>query len=117
MKIKLMLVTEILLLMSAVALPAQNTLPAANNEACWQSLSSLHACQLAQQQREMDYAQRCTSYPEYQCLPATEQNTKNPETADTGRKAGKKDATSASQQATSPANGFVAVSAGSSAAN
>jgi hypothetical protein len=115
MKIKLMLVTGILLLMSAVALPAQNMLPDANNDACWQSLSSLHACELAQQQREMDYAQRCTSYPEYQCQPATEQS-KNLEAAGAARKAGRKHA-KAAQETPSPANGYVAVSAGSSAAN
>ena len=116
MKMKLMLVTGILLLLSAAVLPAQSTLPDANNDSCWQSLSSLHACQLAQQQRETDYAQRCTSYPEYQCLPVSDESARNPETAGKGRKSGSKH-TSAAQHATSPANGFVAVSAGSSAAN
>ena len=115
MKIKLMLVTGILLLMSAVALPAQNMLPDANNDACWQSLSSLHACELAQQQREMDYAQRCTSYPEYQCLPATEQS-KNLEAAGALAKLDASTSKLRSRQP-SPANGYVAVSAGSSAAN
>lgn len=116
MKIKTLVITGILLLMSAVALPAQNTLPDANNDSCWQSLSSLRACQLAEQQREADYAQRCTSYPEYQCIPATEQHTKNPETDAMARKAGSKH-TNAARRATSPTNGYVAVSAGSSVTN
>jgi hypothetical protein len=116
MKIRMLVVTGILLLMSSAALPAQNTLSGANDDACWQSLSALHACQLAQQEREMDYAQRCTSYPEYQCLPAGEQNAKHAEAAGIARKAksGRADAT---QNPASAQNGFVAISAGSHGAN
>ena len=69
MKITMLVITGIFLLMSAATLSAQNALPNPNNDACWQSLSSLRACQLAQYEHEIDYAQRCTSYPEYQCLP------------------------------------------------
>ena len=110
MKSKVLMISAILLLMSAVA-SAQNTLTDTNNDACWQSLSSLRGCQIAQQEREMDYAQRCTSYPEYQCLPATNQDDKNPERA---RKT-KKSKTNATQEPASPSNGPVAVSAGSNA--
>ncbi len=116
MKITMLVITGILLLMSAATLSAQNALPNPNNSACWQSLSSLRACQLAQYEHEIDYAQRCTSYPEYQCLPATEQKNRNPETAATVRKAGRSQS-KAGQKATSPTDGFVAVSAGSNGAN
>jgi hypothetical protein len=35
-------------------------------------LSSLRACELQAYDRAVDYAQRCTSYPEYQCAPVDE---------------------------------------------
>lgn len=60
-------------LLAASSLLAQNSLPDANDSACWQSLSALHQCAQAQQDRAMYQAQRCTSYPEYQCEPSSEQ--------------------------------------------
>ena len=79
MKTQVFIATAVLFLLSTPFLSAQNALPDPHNDACWQSLSSLRACQLAEYNREADYAQRCTSYPEYQCLPADEGNVKNPE--------------------------------------
>ena len=76
----------IFFLLCAPFVSAQNTQPSPNNDACWQSLSALRACQLAEYNREMDYAARCTSYPEYQCLPADTGAVTNPETAATGSK-------------------------------
>ncbi|HMD15631.1 MAG TPA: hypothetical protein VKH18_03110 [Terriglobales bacterium] len=46
---------------------AQNVLPDAQNQACWQDLNSLRQCVATQQQQLADEAARCTSYPEYQC--------------------------------------------------
>ena len=46
---------------------AQNVLPDAQNQSCWQDLNSLRQCIAAQQQQLADQAARCTSYPEYQC--------------------------------------------------
>jgi hypothetical protein len=46
---------------------AQNMLPDAQNQACWQDLNSLRQCVATQQQQLADQAARCTSYPEYQC--------------------------------------------------
>jgi hypothetical protein len=46
---------------------AQNVLPDAQNQACWQDLNSLRQCVATQQQQLADQAARCTSYPEYQC--------------------------------------------------
>jgi hypothetical protein len=80
MKAQVFFTTAILFLLLTPFLSAQNTLPDPHNDACWQSLASLRACQLEQSDRETDYAQRCTSYPEYQCLPADE-GTKNTELA------------------------------------
>jgi len=60
--------------MSAAALPAQNTLPDPHDGACWQSLSTLRACELHQYDRAVDQAERCTSYPECQCRPSAEQS-------------------------------------------
>jgi hypothetical protein len=79
MKTRLLVATGILFLLSTPLLSAQNALPDPHNDGCWQSLESLRACQLAEYNREADYAQRCTSYPEYQCLPADEEGVKNPE--------------------------------------
>ena len=71
MKTQLMKITPVvmLLLVSALSLSAQSTLPDPHNDSCWSSLSSLRACQLQVEQEQQDYAQRCTSYPEYQCIP------------------------------------------------
>jgi hypothetical protein len=81
MKARLLVLAGILFTLSTPFLSAQNALPDPHNDACWQSLSSLRACQLAEYNREAAYAQRCTSYPEYQCLPADEGDAKNPEKA------------------------------------
>lgn len=48
---------------------AQNVLPDEQNQACWQDLNSLRQCVATQQQKLADQAERCTSYPEYQCAP------------------------------------------------
>jgi hypothetical protein len=55
--------------LAASSLFAQSNLPDANDGACWQSLTALHQCAQTQQDRAMSQAQRCTSYPEYQCQP------------------------------------------------
>ena len=72
MKIQKLFAIGILLLVSVAALSAQNTLPNPNDDACWSSLGALRACQLQAYNAAMDQAQRCSSYPEYQCLPAEE---------------------------------------------
>jgi hypothetical protein len=72
MKIQKLTLIGILLLVSVAALSAQNALPDPHNDACWSSLDALRACQLQAYNAAMDQAQRCTSYPEYQCLPADE---------------------------------------------
>ena len=59
------------LLGSATALSAQNSLPNPNDDSCWSSLSALHACQLQAydkaEEQAQEHAQNCTSYPEFQC--------------------------------------------------
>jgi hypothetical protein len=72
MKTQKLMLVGILLLVSVAALSAQNALPDPHNDACWSSLNALRACQLQAYNAAMDQAQRCTSYPEYQCLPAEE---------------------------------------------
>jgi hypothetical protein len=72
MKLRKLFTIAFLLVISTAALSAQNTLPNPNDDACWSSLSALRACQLQAYNAAMDQAQRCTSYPEYQCLPAEE---------------------------------------------
>jgi len=73
MKLFTILFTATLLLLTALALSAQNSLPDPNDAACWQSLDALHDCAQVQQDRAMAQADRCTSYPEYQCEPETAQ--------------------------------------------
>jgi len=63
----------ILFVLSVAPLSAQNSLPNPN-ASCWESLAALRACSLEQYNRELDYEQRCTSYPEYQCAPAPGQS-------------------------------------------
>jgi hypothetical protein len=70
MKLQKFIPVGILLLLSVASLSAQNTLPNPHDDACWSSLSALRACQLQAYDKAMDQAQRCTSYPEYQCFPA-----------------------------------------------
>ncbi len=73
MNLQKLIAIGILVLLSAAALSAQNALPNPNDDACWSSLAALRACELQAYNRAMDQAQRCTSYPEYQCLPAAGQ--------------------------------------------
>lgn len=73
MKLLTISFTAAMLLLTASSLFAQSNLPDPNDSACWQSLSALHECAQAQQDRAMSQAQRCTSYPEYQCEPESEQ--------------------------------------------
>jgi len=56
-----------LLLVSVATLSAQTSLPNPHDDGCWSSLTALRACQLQAYDQAVDYAQRCTSYPEYQC--------------------------------------------------
>lgn len=57
----------VLLLVSVATLPAQTSLPNPHDDGCWSSLAALRACQLQAYDQAVEYAQRCTSYPEYQC--------------------------------------------------
>ena len=68
MKLQNAVLIGLLLLVPVATLSAQNSLPNPNYDACWSSLSALHACQLQAYNQAQDYAQRCTSYPEYQCF-------------------------------------------------
>ena len=70
MKLQKLIPVGILLLLSVAALSAQSSLANPHDDACWSSISALRACELQAYDRAMDQAQRCTSYPEYQCLPA-----------------------------------------------
>jgi len=92
----------VLLLVSVATLSAQNTLPNPNNDSCWSSLAALRACQLQAYQQEQDYAQRCTSYPEYQCIPEYVPMTK------TSAKQARPVATSATVPSTRAASGAAA---------
>jgi hypothetical protein len=73
MKLQKLIPVGILILLSVATLSAQSSLPNPHDDACWSSLSALRACQLQAYDQALDQAQRCTSYPEYQCLPAAEQ--------------------------------------------
>jgi hypothetical protein len=73
MKLQKLIPVGLLLLLSVATLSAQAALPNPHDDACWSSLDALRACQLQAYDQVMDQAQRCTSYPEYQCLPATQQ--------------------------------------------
>ena len=85
-----------LLLLSVAPLSAQNILPNPQDGSCWESLSALRACALEQYNRELDQAERCTSYPEYQCAPAPEQNASQTEAA---RRKSKPNAKNVAEQA------------------
>ena len=76
-KLQTLIPVGILMILSVAPLSAQNGLPDPQDDACWQSFSALHACQVEQYNRAMDQAQRCTSYPEYQCMPVPEQGAAN----------------------------------------
>jgi hypothetical protein len=71
-KVLTSLLTAALLLFSASSLFAQNNLPDPNDNACWQSLETVHKCAQADYDRAMSQALRCTSYPEYQCEPESQ---------------------------------------------
>jgi hypothetical protein len=60
-----------LVLLTASLASAQITVDP-NDDSCWQSLSSLRACQTVQLERAASQAERCTSFPEYQCAPEAE---------------------------------------------
>ena len=70
MRFQKLIPVGILVLLSVATLSAQNALPNPHDDACWSSLAALRACELQAYNQAADYAQRCTSYPEYQCLPA-----------------------------------------------
>jgi hypothetical protein len=74
MKLQKLIPVGILLLLSVTALSAQSGLPNPHDDACWSSLAALRACELQAYDQAMDQAQRCSSYPEYQCLPAAERS-------------------------------------------
>jgi hypothetical protein len=69
MKLLKILTIAGLLFVAASTLSAQNSLADPNDNACWQSLDALHACAQVQNDRALAQAERCTSYPEYQCEP------------------------------------------------
>ncbi len=70
MKALRILPVGLLLLLSVATLSAQNSLPNPHDDSCWSSLAALRACQMQAYDQAQDYASRCSSYPEYQCLPA-----------------------------------------------
>jgi hypothetical protein len=72
MKLLKVLSIAAVLLFAVSAASAQNNLSNPNDSACWQSLEALHSCAQAQYDREMAQAERCTSYPEYQCEPESQ---------------------------------------------
>ena len=73
-KFRALTFTGILFVLSVAPLSAQNRLPDPKDSSCWESLTALRACSLERYNRELNYEQRCTSYPEYQCAPAPEQS-------------------------------------------
>jgi hypothetical protein len=77
MKPQKLLIIGFLVLISVSGVSAQNTLPNPNDNSCWSSLEALRACQLQAYNAEAGYAQRCTSYPEYQCAPVEQPNPEN----------------------------------------
>ena len=103
------LATLLLLLLSVASLSAQqNTLPDPHDNSCWSSLDALRACQLKAYNEAQDYAQRCSSYPEYQCndyyqpeQPKTSQKHANKAVAQSSNSAS---STAVNQNATSGAN-------------
>jgi len=93
-KVPMLISIAIMFVISVAPLSAQNSLPNPQDSYCWESLSALRACAIEQQNRELDYAERCTSYPEYQCAPAPDQSASQVEMAKKNSKtnASKKDA-------------------------
>lgn len=76
-----------LLLLCLAPLSAQDSLPNPRDASCWESLATLHACALQQYNRAMAEAERCTSYPEYQCMPEPGPNAAELEAAKASAKA------------------------------
>lgn len=111
MKTVKLLSIGVLLLVSVATLSAQNNLPNPNNDSCWSSVAALRACQLQAYQQEQDYAQRCTSYPEYQCIPEYVSMTK------TSAKQAKPIATSATAPSTTTDSSTPNTSAGATSGN
>jgi len=70
-----------LLLPLAAPSSAQNSMPNPHDASCWESLSTLHACMLEQYNRAIEQAERCSSYPEYQCMPAPDESASSTELA------------------------------------
>jgi hypothetical protein len=68
MKLQNLVLIGLLCFVPAATLSAQNSLPNPHDDNCWSSLGALRACQLQTYNQAQDYAQRCTSYPEYQCV-------------------------------------------------
>ena len=73
MKLLKLLSIAALLFLAVSTVSAQNNLPDPNDSTCWQSLEALHDCAQVQNDRAIAQAERCTSYPEYQCEPQSEQ--------------------------------------------
>jgi hypothetical protein len=93
------------LLLSVATLSAQNSLPNPHDDSCWSSLAALRACQMQAYDQAQDYASRCTSYPEYQCLPADKpvaQKMSNKHAAKPGAKTTTDSATSSVTNTASP---------------
>lgn len=109
--LKLASVGIMFLLLSVASMAAQNTLPDPHNDSCWSSLSALRACQLQAYQQEQDYTQRCTSYPEYQCIPEYVPMTK------TSAKQEKPIATSAAAPSTTADSGTATASTNGTSGN
>jgi hypothetical protein len=93
----------LLLLISAVSLSAQNTLPDPHNNSCWSSIGALQNCQIQAYNEAQDHAQRCTSYPEYQCIPEYVSLQKQPSTKGADSRTAQKPVSTPSSSATSPA--------------
>jgi hypothetical protein len=75
MKLQRLLVIGFLLVISIAVATAQNIAPNPYNDSCWSSLDVLRACQLRAYNAAQDYDRRCSSYPEYQCVPVEQQQT------------------------------------------
>ena len=70
MNVRKLIPIAILFLLSVVSLSAQNVVAASSSDdSCWTSLNALHACQQKADELAMQQAERCTSYPEFQCNP------------------------------------------------
>jgi hypothetical protein len=92
----------LLLMFSAANLPAQNTLPDPHNDSCWSSLAALRGCQLQASEQTQDFAQRCTSYPEYQCIPDYVSLERQPSAKQAANRVAQKPVTTPSSSTMSP---------------